>query len=231
MDVLMGGRMMRMHMSEIKRDMARTQRGFVLIMVLLLVILISGLGLLAVRHSRQEARSTGAYVDSTQAVALVESAMAVAITDLRASPDYYREHFITPNTGTMEIVGDDMNLWEVKYAFMLSDDFFTTGTTATCNPASDTDCPQGFIPDLSNLSSGTNADYQTIITYDPPLVGPCPPGYSCFDDQNYAWYVFGVNVTVRFGTSYAFWNTQFVETARATGKGRVTIGPIAAYGN
>jgi Na+-transporting methylmalonyl-CoA/oxaloacetate decarboxylase gamma subunit len=212
-----------------------SQRGFVLIMVLLLIIMISGIGLLAIRHSRQEARSTGAYVDSTRAVALVESAMAVAITDLRTSPDYYRLRFISPKSGgekeAQEIIGDANNLWQVQYAFTLSDDFYTTGTPVACTFAEGTDCPPGFMPDLSNLSNSSNENYQTIVTYDAPLVGPCPPGYSCFDDQNYGWYIFGINVSVRFGTSYGLWDRQFIETARANGKGRVTIGPIGAYGN
>ncbi|MBN2529826.1 MAG: pilus assembly PilX N-terminal domain-containing protein [Deltaproteobacteria bacterium] len=212
-----------------------SQRGFVLIMVLLLIIMISGIGLLAIRHSRQEALSTGAYVDSTRAVALVESAMAVAITDLRSSPDYYRLRFLSPKAGgseeAQEIIGDKNNLWQVQYAFSLSDNFYTKGVPGTCTFAEGTDCPPGFMPDLSDVSSSSNENYQTVITYDAPLVGPCPPGYSCFDDQNYGWYIFGINVSVRFGTAYGLWDRQFIETARANGKGKVTIGPIAAYGN
>ncbi|MBN2716787.1 MAG: hypothetical protein JXX14_13125 [Deltaproteobacteria bacterium] len=222
------------------------ERGFVLIIVLLLIILVSGLGLMAVRHSRQEASSTGAYVDSTQAVALVESAMAVAISDLRGSPDYYRERFISPETPDMtdadsdgsaddtetpqQIIGDATDMWRVSYAFPLSNDFYSAGTPDSCDFREGTDCPPGFVPDLSKIS-GAGPNYRTLLTFDAPMLGPCPPGYSCFDDQNYAWYIFGVNSTVQFGTSYAYWNTRFVETARAQGKGRVTIGPIAAYGN
>ena len=214
---------------------SETQRGFILILVLLLVILVSGLGLMAVRHSRQEARSTGAYVDSTQAVSMVESAMAVAISDLRASPDFYRYQFI--NAGADQIVGSATDgMWNIEYAFGLSNSFFSSDTDVGLEACSmmDSDSsnvsPKGCIGDLSELDEGSE-DHLTAITFDAPVVGPCPPGYSCFDDQNYAWYIFGVNVQVRYGTSYSFWNTEFVETARAEGKGRVTIGPIAAYGN
>ena len=203
------------------------QRGFVLIMVLMLIILVSGLGLLAVRHSRQEVRSTGAYVDSTQAAAMVESAMAVAISDLRAAPDWYRYQFVN---GAGSMVGSGTGLWDSRYAFGLSNSFFNAAALgcSTGDPEID---GNGCIGDLSRLNSADDNDYWTSITLDTPVVGPCPPGYSCFDDQNYAWYIFGINVQVRFGTSVTYWNTEFVETARAEGKGRVTIGPIGAYGN
>lgn len=204
------------------------QRGFVLIIVLLLIIMISGLGLLAVRHSRQEARSTGAYVDSTHAIALVESGMAMAITDLRASPDWYRQEFTVPEN----MIPGAIDMWELEYDIDFSADLFGVGP-AVCK---DSTPPAGCKGDLSKddtasaLAIGDFASYQTLITYDSPLVGPCPPGYSCFDDQNYGWYVFGINVVARFGTAPNFWDKNFVETARAEGSGRVTIGPIGAYG-
>lgn len=203
------------------------QRGFVLIIVLLLIIMISGLGMLAVRHSRQEARSTGAYVDSTQAVALVESGMAVAITDLRTSPDYYRQTF--SNSGVAVQTNPSVtDMFHMEFAIKLSNTFFVGSDQSDCDAAYDV---PGCIGDLTRTVSGDNASYRTLITYNLPMVGPCPPGYSCFDDQNYGWYVFGINVNAQFGTEPTFWSRRFVETANATGAGRVTIGPIGAYGN
>ncbi|MBN2342675.1 MAG: hypothetical protein JXX29_16650 [Deltaproteobacteria bacterium] len=205
----------------------RGERGFVLIIVLLLIIMISGLGLLAVRHTQQEARATGAYADSTQAVALVESGMAVAITDLRAAPDYYRVMFSDPSAAN---VGAANDIWNAEIAIPLSGSFYSSGSTSACatgQPWSTVGC----IGDLTNMDDGNYAAYRTVITYNLPLVGPCPPGYSCFDEQNYGWYVFGVNVDAQFGTAPSFWDRRFVVNARAQGAGRVTIGPIGAYGN
>ena len=218
----------------------KQQAGFVLIIVMILIMLVSGLGLLAVRHARQEAHSTGAYVDSTQAIALAQSAMAVAITDLRKSPDYYQYHF---NDASAIVASGD--IWHLKYAIKLDSGNFTKeGSVGS------TICVVGKVPNVKGcvqiLSSPfydsggvdggddyfSGSQFYTTLTYDAPIVGPCPPGYSCFDDQNYAWYVFGINVIARYGYTdqWTITDDKFIETARAEGKGRVTIGPIGAYG-
>ena len=61
------------------------QEGAILFVVMLLIIMFTGLGLLAMRHTRQELRSTGAYFDNMQAASLAESALAMAATDGVAS--------------------------------------------------------------------------------------------------------------------------------------------------
>ena len=217
------------------RPRSQSQRGFVLIIVFTIIILASGLGLMAVRHSRQEARSTGAYVDSTQAIALAESAMAVAITDLRKAPDYYKIMFSDPSS---QIATAD--LWDIRYAIDLSAQNFpgNNGTSGVCGIIPDRGCSSILSSPEYDEGGGATGDdlypgseFATVITYDTPLVGPCPPGFSCFDDQNYGWYVFGINVEARYGVqSQWLLGSKFVEHGRALGSGRVTIGPIGVYG-
>ena len=72
---------------------AEGQEGAILFIVMLLIIMFTGLGLLAMRHTRQELRSTGAYFDNMQAASLAESALAMAATDNKLSSDIYRAAF------------------------------------------------------------------------------------------------------------------------------------------
>ena len=166
--------------------------------------------------------------------------MAIAITDLRLSPDYYQISFSDPGN---QLASAD--LWNLRYAIPLdaqnfSDEGGVTGTI--CNAAVVPD-PTGCVQILSSpyydQGGGTaavdlhpGAEFFTTVLYEAPLVGPCPPGFSCFDDQNYGWYVFGINVTARYGKGGTRWlnETKFEEHGRAQGAGRVTIGPIGAYG-
>ncbi|MBN2801702.1 MAG: hypothetical protein JXR91_01275 [Deltaproteobacteria bacterium] len=230
-------------MNDIKLKIVRErekQSGFVLIIIMILVMMLSGLGLLAVRHAKQEAASTGAYADSTEAISLAQSALAVAMTALRKDPDYYQNNF----SNAANIVNSAADMWRLEYDIPLSPNVFSlegavTGTI--CNAAAVPDVT-GCVEILSSpfydgggLTSGEDhfpgSDFYTTITYDAPIVGPCPPGYSCFDDQNYAWYVFGINVNARFGYENQWLlGSKFVQSANAQGKGRVTIGPIGAYG-
>ena len=207
------------------------ERGTVLLVVILLVLMFTGLGLLAMRHTRQELRSTGAYMDSAQAGKLAEGAVAIVATDLRLSSDYYQFMFTSSNFEQIEAAGD-AGVQGEQYEIPLSD--------LLAEPDAGTS-DDGKISYLSGTLA-TNPDEaalygvvgNSVVTQGGPVMAPCPPGFSWFDEQNYGWYYFTVNSTATFGpdpgniTSVP--DTPLYEFGRAKARGRVTVGPIAAYG-
>jgi Tfp pilus assembly protein PilX len=162
-----------------------TEAGYVLIIVLLLIIMFTGLGVLAMRHTRQELRSAGAYLDATQAADLVRGALALVATDLRTSSDYYEYKFL-------ETEGSDGGVDDVEtYNIPLNDGMFKNsactvsehdGCIRYLSTLDDTGSLYGDDPE--NLKSLYGTSVETYVTQQAPGVGPCPPGFSCFDDQN-----------------------------------------------
>ncbi len=59
------------------------QEGTVLLVVIMLVVMFTGLGLLAMRHTHGEMRSAGAYADAQQAAVLAESGLSILTTDIK----------------------------------------------------------------------------------------------------------------------------------------------------
>ncbi|NLN61365.1 MAG: hypothetical protein GX146_00600 [Myxococcales bacterium] len=207
------------------------QRGFALIIVVMLVMMFTGLGLLAMRHARQEMRTKGAYFDFSQAALLVESALAMAAADLRISSDYYEMEF-SFGGNAMDSAPENVDIWTTRYAIPLNQENFAEAASvvdSVCGSAPTDGC----VPLLSSPFGGEQqfgAEFYTTVTYDAPVVGPCPPGYSCFEEQNYGWYIFGVRATARYGPPSQYLSHKFVEAGRASGYGQFTIGPIGAYG-
>lgn len=205
----------------------RGERGTVLLVVILLVIMFTGLGLLAMRHTRQELRSTGAYLDSAQAAELAEGAVALVATDLRLSSDYYQFMFISSNFEQIEAAGD-AGVEGEQYTIPLSEILAEPDAGST---------EDGRITYLSGPLA-TNDDEallygvagNTQVSQSGPVMAPCPPGFSCFDEQNYGWYYFTVNSTASFGPNVADPAEPLFERGRAQARGRVVVGPIAAYG-
>lgn len=202
------------------------QRGMVLLVVMLLVIMFTGLGLLAMRHTRLELRASGAYQDAAQAAALAEGGLAIVASDLRVASDYYQFMFTSSDgtTATTDAGFGD----EIQYTIPLSDEMqgsSDAGVTSDCT-----------IPQLTgNLAANPEqgamygATARTCVTQGGPVLGPCPVGYSCDDDQNYAWYYFTINSEAEYGAAQAGAHPLY-ESGKAIGRGRVTVGPIAAYG-
>jgi Tfp pilus assembly protein PilX len=198
------------------------QCGTVLLAVVLLIVMFTGLGLLAMRHTRLELRSTGAYLDATQAGELAEGALAVVSTDLRLSSDYY-EFMFTNTDADAGVLGLD-ETYTIPLSSLIQDEH--DGGTVS----------DGTIPFLNgNLASnaelgqmyGVSAD--TEVTHRAPALAPCPPGYSCDDEQNYAWYYFTIDSTARYGPPETPAHPLY-ESGRARGRGRVMVGPISAFG-
>jgi hypothetical protein len=196
------------------------QAGYVLILVLLLIIMFSGLGVLAMRHTRQELRSSGAYLDATQAADLVRGALALVATDLRRSSDYYEYQLLASETAS-----GDAGVEE--YEIPLNETLFPSSTCASTTHAG---CVAYLTtPGLYGAEALYGVDVTTYMTQKAPQVGPCPPGFSCFDDQNYGWYTFTVDATASYGSKSKDSSTLF-ELGRAQGRGRMTVGPISVFG-
>jgi len=194
----------------------------VILVVLMLVLMFTGLGIMSMRHTRLELRSTGAYLDATQAAAMAEGALAIVATDIRLASDYYQFSFTQADH-----VGATTTSQVEEYVIPLSDEIYPDGAPA-----------DGSVPHLSEVLAsdpdmqdfyGTRA--RTRVRHTSPLVGPCPPEYSCDDEQNYAWYYFLVNATADYGPLVNVSPSRpLYESGRARARGRVLVGPIAAYG-
>jgi hypothetical protein len=223
------------------------QEGAILFVVMLLIIMFTGLGLLAMRHTRQELRSTGAYFDNMQAASLAESALAMAATDIKLSSDFYRAAFssadfaiiaadagldndyeipLNPEPGKREI-GTHPVLFDTVLGGYCDDH---TGTVSAC--VHQLSYPVSGSTDFDNMM-GTWA--RTTIGQTPPKIGPCPPGYSCSDEQNYGWYIFTVDATSIYGQggnglSAPVPNANNYAQGRAQARGIMTVGPIGVFG-
>jgi hypothetical protein len=170
-------------------------------------------------------------MDSAQAAKLAEGAVAIVATDLRLSSDYYQFMFTGSNFDQIEEAGD-AGVQGEQYEIPLSD-------LLTEPDAGSTD--DGVITYLSGTLA-TNDEQaalygvagNTEVSHSGPVMAPCPPGYSCFDEQNYGWYYFSINSTASYGPDpgniTAPPGTPLYEFGRARARGRVTVGPIAAYG-
>ena len=223
------------------------QEGAILFVVMLLIIMFTGLGLLAMRHTRQELRSTGAYFDNMQAASLAESALAMAATDIKLSSDFYRAAF---SSAEYSLLTADAGL-EPDYEIPLNPEpgkredgthpiLFDEVLGGYC--AANVGTVPACVHQLSYPISGdTNFDdmmgvwARTTIKQTTPKVGPCPPGYSCSDEQNYGWYICtvdaasiygqggnGLSASVPSGFNYA--------QGRAQARGIMTVGPIGVFG-
>ncbi len=79
-----------------------------MLMVVLLVIMFTGLGMLAIRHTRGELRSAGAFMDSAQAAAAAETAVLMVATDMRKN--WRRQNDRCPDnyyTAFQKAIGDE----------------------------------------------------------------------------------------------------------------------------
>jgi Tfp pilus assembly protein PilX len=205
----------------------------VLLIVMLLLIMFTGFGILAMRHTQAELRSSGAYLDATQAADLVEGALALVATDLRSSSDYYQYQYLSAEGEATADGGVDDGNYEIP----LNTDLFAG---SDCGDTSHPGCIQQLSSSATDpetegpygaMGGLYGVDVMTYVTHKQPEVGPCPPGFSCFDDQNYGWYTFTVEATASYGSENPneVASTMY-ELGRAVGKGRMTVGPIGVFG-
>jgi len=221
-----------------KRHNKKGQDGAILIIVMMLVLMFTGLGLLAMRHTRHELKSAGAYMDATQAGALVEGALAMVSTDLRQSADYYQWKY----NSTDATSSSTLSFYAQQYEIPLNPGLFNDTVVGTICDFTDNTVPGGCIKELSSPLTGNDAMYGakvlTSLSHNQPIIGPCPPGFSCSGDQNYTWYIFTVNATATYGPNdgaavdlaAGYNEDDLFGRGRAQGRGRLTVGPIATYG-
>jgi len=210
------------------------QRGTVILVVILLILMLTGLGVLAMRHTRIELRSSGAYRDATTAAELAEGALAMIMTDMKMSSDYYQFMFSSSDATTAQTdagFGDDL-----EYEIPISDYYSTTSDAGAGDAGAGdggTGGSAGTIAELSGTLSESLSSVEALteVRHLAPVLAPCPPGYSCTDEENYAWYYFTVNSTAAYGEGVRYDPAlPLFESGRAHARGRVVIGPVSAYG-
>ncbi|MDD5306824.1 MAG: hypothetical protein PHU25_05835 [Deltaproteobacteria bacterium] len=203
-----------------KHGRRERQDGAILLVVLLLVIMFTGLGLLAMRHTQFELRSAGSYLDSTQAASLAESAIAMVATDMRRNWD------IPP--------GDN-------YKTQFTTSTLQSGIHLRFSPKLDPgmDHDAGVIPDdeLSGrtplaLTPTLSAAFADIaIEQRSPILAPPEKGFSTTNDnRNYDWYYFEMKSEASYGAPLTNAASALYARGRAAALSRIMIGPITAIG-
>jgi Tfp pilus assembly protein PilX len=174
------------------------EEGIVLLMVVLLILMFSGMGLLAMRHLQGELRSSGAYLDSTQAAAAAESAVMMVATDMRRNWRY-------PNSANT-CLNYYAKFQQAMETGQISD--IQTGFTDVFNQ--DGDCSHiGHVP-LSTLNGSAplaltggplSSGYANVdLSQAAPEIAPAPPGFSSDDEaRTYGWYYFTVTSRASYG--------------------------------
>jgi hypothetical protein len=192
----------------------------VLLVVLLLVIMFTGLGLLAMRHTQFELRSASSYLDSTQAASLAESAIAMVATDMRRNWD------IPPG-----------NNYKTQFAAATVNSGLKLHFSPKLDPGMDHDA--GVIPDnelsgktplaLTPTLSGAFSDI--ALEQRSPILAPPENGFSTTNDnRNYDWYYFEVRSEASYGAPLTNATTALYARGRASALSRIMIGPITAIG-
>jgi Tfp pilus assembly protein PilX len=221
----------------------KKEEGMVLLMVLLLVVMFSGLGLLALRHTQAELRSSGAYMDSTQAAEAAEAAVMMVATDMRRNwrypnasnkcLNYYTKFQQAVENNTQEDI--QIGFSDV---FNTSDDCSHIGGLPVS--ALNSSAPLA----LTGGSSGPSAHSlaRVSLRQSAPRQAPPPPGFSSDDEaRTYGWYYFTVTSRAQYGygsaataseTDTDTQESEEVVTVRgkAVVRSLMKIGPLDAVG-
>jgi Tfp pilus assembly protein PilX len=215
----MGWKMNFLQKSKLER---KRQEGTVLLMVLLLVVMFTGIGLLAIRHIRGEMRAAGAYRDSVQAAAVAEAAIALAATDMRLYWDY------TCDTGGYnyytQFLGFSGTTNGLKLKFSPA---FRGGAECADDPGQVPDTELSGSASLAKTSLFSDSVSGVTIEQDYPINAPAPPGFSSKqENQTYGFYYFNIQSSATYGHR----NTPSgYEKGEAIARSRMLIGPILAF--
>jgi hypothetical protein len=215
----------------IERTRAKEQSGIVLLTVLLLVIMFTGVGLMAMRHTQSELRSAGAYLDSTQAALAAEAGLALVATDMRLNfedeTDGCGSYVAQFTTATWA----DTTLRSGGEKTFFSPDFMPSGSDCT-------DYGAGTVP-LPSLSGAaalaetpvlSNATANVVIVQERPVLAAPPPGFSSDEQgQSYDWYFFTVHSTASYGVPASGGVNPVYVRGNAAAEARVMIGPVLAF--
>lgn len=202
-----------------------------LLLILLLVIMFTGLGLIAMRHTQAELYAAGAYLDNVQARSLAETAIAMLVTDLkdnharRCDDNKSYISLFYENTGGQEAVIDP----RFSPVFQTNDpEGSECKNEAGVIPdpqlrGDDPDDGESLYKTVSALSYSV-ANVNVFIDGRPVEASP-PAGFSN-DRQNdtMGWYFFNLRSTARFGAPTN--NSVYATDGSAVVRARVKIGPM-----
>jgi hypothetical protein len=199
------------------------EEGVVLLLVLLLVIMFTGLGLLAMRHTQGELRSASSYMDATQATEAAEAAIMMAATDMKhnwsatsdcASRINYATAFLNArNSGQRDGI-----------TVPFSDRF-----SQTCDP----DAGPELMPDpglngtepLAKTDMLSRAFAKVSLEYSTPVPAPPPPGFSTdIEGLTYCWRYVSTRSEAQFG--YGATEASKVTSGNAVVSSHMKIGPV-----
>jgi PilX N-terminal len=201
----------------------KEQEGAALLIVVMLVVLFSGLGLLAVRNTGSEMRAASAFKDRIQAALLAETAIGMLATDLRLYWDF-------PN------ISSGCRNWKGQFAeyrdngqtsdLMLnfSDVFVTDGSICEDNLVPHPNMNGGSVAETAVLGGPTA---RVTIRHRMPVDTEAETGYSNEDSGNptVRFYRFMTRIQATYGVDNSFGNAMFAR-AQATARGEITVGPL-----
>ena len=213
------------------RTRAREQSGIVMLTVLLLVVMFTGLGLMAMRHTQGELRSTGGYLDSTQAALAAEAGLFMVATDMRLN-------FETDSHGCMSYAGQFNKATWTDTAFRSGGEetyfspIFMPGSD-TCSDYGPGTVPLAGLDGVTSLASTPvlgNATANVRIVQDRPVLASPPPGFSSDrQNQTYDWYYFTVRSIASYGVPASGGTDPVYVRGNAEAEARLMIGPILAF--
>jgi Tfp pilus assembly protein PilX len=198
------------------------QEGMVLLMVLLLVLLFTGLGLLAMRHTQGELRSAASYMDSAQATEAAEAAVMMAATDMKINWD--RNH-ACQNYKTR--LCDDPNNGVVRTGIPV-----TFSRRFDSSGSCDTGVPDPGLSGAEPLAEtdALSTNYAEVnLTFAAAERAPAPPGNSNdlnseTEHQTYGWFYITATSAARFGADPTLY--PMAPSGRAQVTSNMKIGPI-----
>ncbi len=199
-----------------------------LLMVLLLVLMFTGLGLLAMRHSQGELRSAASYADSFQATEAAEAAILMAATDMHEN-----WNLVNQDCGSYKYFLCDTPAYvgqpDIQVPFSTRYDRDGDCTAVVPEPGRNGTAPLAATGTLSTNYAQVN------ITYTAAERAPSPPGYSNDQDnsnsQNNTVGFFYVSATSTgtYGADPTSAFAHLVPSGQAQVTSHMKIGPVPCF--
>ncbi len=218
---------------EIAHASRNRQEGGILLIVLFFIIMFTGLGLLAMRHTRAELRSAGHYLDNSQCGELARAGTAMAATDLRL---YFDERCDDDRSH----LNDLSNLIYTPPPYKLR---FSPAFQGDIWPANDCPVSAGSVPDPEDVGAfqaDAGLALSPIISAEPrakltmehstPLRAVPPPGFSVnCEDWTYCWYDFRFVSRAEYGIIRSSTQKSRFVSSGCSDRGQMRVGPIRKF--
>lgn len=198
------------------------QEGIVLLMVLLLVLMFTGLGLLAMRHTQGELRSAATFMDSIQATEAAQAAILMAAKDMTDNWDanhpcdnYRKRLWIDTPNGPVHAT--------------FSNRFNTSGDCGAVGEMPDPGlagtAPLAATSELSTNTARVTLEYSNIVPAPPPT-GANASGKEGIEGMD--WFYVTVTAIANYGPDPTlFTNPNLVNEGRAVVTAHLKIGPVS----